>query len=103
IAIRRKNGVMVEDILGNQRLALAGFFHRLIEQDMVVYHNADIPGKNEIRDRWENHLTFIGRTTEKHPCQRSGRVCHQLALYVKTTRLNSTYRSDQLALYRCIR
>ena len=56
----RKKRMVIKNIFCKQRFAYPGLFRRLVQQDMIFDHNADIPGKNEIRDRGEDH-GFVGQ------------------------------------------
>src|SRR5690606_31873154 len=84
IVVGSKKRVVIKNVFGNQCLPFSGFFHRLVEQDMVVDHNTNVPCKNEIRNRWENHLPLIGCTAEEYPCECGRCVAHQFTLHVIT-------------------
>ena len=46
-----EQGMGEEDVFGQEGFAGAGFFGRLVKQDIVVDDDANVAGKDEIRDR----------------------------------------------------
>src|SRR6185437_16659241 len=60
-----EEGMVEEDIFGEQCLAGARFFGRLVQQDIVVDNDADVAGKDKVRDRGEQEPVVIRSPADK--------------------------------------
>src|SRR5580698_228949 len=53
-----EQGVVEENVFGEQGFAGPGFFGGLVQQDVMVDDDADVAGKDEIRDGCEQHAVI---------------------------------------------
>ena len=69
IPVAGKHRVIKENIFHQQSFSCPCFFCRLIQQDMIIDSDPDIPGKNKIGNRRKNHFVFIDGAADKNFCQ----------------------------------
>ena len=86
------------NVLDQQCFAGAGFFSRLIEQQIIVDRNANVARKNKVGNRGEQHFAVIHRTADKHFRQPVTVDPGQFFLQLVRTIFKGTNRGNQSKL-----